>query len=82
VEAIMVRKLVLIIFASALLALVLASACHLFLPDVLPYAAGEDETAPWRREVAAMILATAWASASIAIVLGVILWRRRAPRAS
>jgi hypothetical protein len=80
-EATMVRKLVLIILASAALALALASVSHLLFPDVLPYAAGEDETASWRREFAAMLVATAWASAEIsglfAIVLGAILWRRR-----
>lgn len=77
----MVRKLVLIILASAALALVLASVCHLFFPDVLPYAAGEGESASWRREVAAMLVATAWASAEISglfvIALAACLWRRR-----
>jgi hypothetical protein len=80
----MARKLVVIILASAVLALVLASACHLFFPDVLPYAAGEDDAASWRREVAAMIVACAWASAEIsglfAIVLAAYLWRKRAPK--
>jgi len=77
----MVRKLVLIILASAALALVLASICHLLFPDVLPYAAGEGESASWRREVAAMLVATTWASAEISglfvIALAACLWRRR-----
>ena len=82
----MVRKLSLIIVASAILALVLASVSHLFFPDVLPYAAGEDDGASWRRELAVMTVATAWASAEIsglfAIVLAAYLWRKRAPKAS
>src|ERR1700742_1174671 len=64
-EATMVRKLVLIILASAALALVLASVCHLFLPDVLPYAAGEGERASWRREGPAMAVGAAAAAAGI-----------------
>ena len=82
----MVRKLIGIILASALLALILAIGCHLFFPDVLPYAAGEDDAASWRREIAAMIVASAWASAEVsglfAIVLGAYLWRNRAQKAS
>jgi hypothetical protein len=83
-EAAMVRKLVFIVLASAALAFVLASVCHLFFPDVLPYAAGEDDAASWRRELAAMMVATAWASAEIsglfAIVLAAYLWRKRAAK--
>jgi hypothetical protein len=41
----MIRKLVLIILASALLSLVLVAVCNLFFPDALPYAAGEEEAA-------------------------------------
>jgi hypothetical protein len=82
----MVRKLVLIILASALLALILGAVCHFLFPDVLPYAAGEDDIASWRREIAAMIVAIAWALAEVAgllaIVLAAYLWRKRTPKTS
>ena len=82
----MTRKFVLIILASALLAVILAAVCHLFFPDVLPYAAGEDDVASWRREIAATIVAIAWTSAEtsglFAIVLAGYLWRKRAPKTS
>ncbi len=81
----MARKLVLIILASAALALVLGSVCHLFFPDVLPYAAGKDDAASWQREIAAMLVATAWASAEISglFAIGLIahLWRKRRVKA-
>jgi hypothetical protein len=82
----MIRKLVLIILASALLSLVLVAVCNLFFPDALPYAAGEGDAASWQRQIAFLITATAWTSAEasglFAIVLGAILWRRRASKAS
>jgi hypothetical protein len=80
------RKLVLIILASAMLALASTSVCHLFFPDILPYAAGEDDAASWRREFTAMMVETAWASAEVsglfAIVLPAYLWRKRASKSS
>jgi len=80
----MARKLVLIILASALLSFVLATICHLAFPDIVPYAAGEDETLSWWREVAVLVTATAWISAEVsglfAIVLAAHLWKRHSLR--
>lgn len=82
----MTRKLVLIIAATALLSLILAVVCHLAFPDVLPYAAGEDEWMSWHREVALYLTATAWISAEVSglftIVLAAYLWRKHALTAS
>jgi len=82
----MARKLVLIILASALLSFVLATICHLAFPDIVPYAAGEDETLSWWREVAVLVTATAWISAEVsglfAIVLAAHLWKRHSLRES
>jgi hypothetical protein len=79
-EATMTRKLVPIIFASALLSVVLAVVCHLAFPDVLPYAAGEDEWMSWHREIALYLTAIAWISAEVSglftIVLAAYLWRK------
>jgi hypothetical protein len=58
-EARLTRKFVLIIFATALLSLVLAMVCHLAFPDVLPYAAGEDDWMSWHRDIAVLLTATA-----------------------
>jgi len=69
----MVRRLVLIVVASAVLAVVLASVCHQFFPDVLPYGAGEDELpASWRHETAAMIVAGAWASLEVSRLFAIV----------
>jgi hypothetical protein len=80
----MIRKLVLIIVASALLSFVLATICHLAFPDILPYAAGEDETLFWWRDIAFLVTAIAWISAEVsglfAIVLAAYLWNRRSLR--
>jgi CBS domain containing-hemolysin-like protein len=76
----MTRKLVLVILACVLLSFVLATICHLAFPDILPYAAGEDDASSWRREIAFLITATAWLSAEFAgillIVLAARLWKR------
>jgi len=80
----MARKLDLIILASALLSFVLATICHLAFPDIVPYAAGEDETLSWWREVAVLVTATASAEVSglFAIVLAAHLWKRHSLRES
>jgi hypothetical protein len=80
----MTRKLLLIILASALLSFVLAAFCHFAYPDVIPYAAGEDDAMSWRREMAVFMTATAWISGEVsalfAIVLAAYLWKRRSLR--
>lgn len=77
----MTRKLVLSIFATALLSLVLGVVCHLAFPDVLPYAAGEDDLMSWHRDIAVLITAIAWISAEVsglfAIILAARLLRKR-----
>ena len=82
----MIRKLVFIILASALLSFVLATICQLAFPNVVPYAAGESETLSWWREVAFLVTASAWISAEVsglfAIVLAAHLWKRRSLRES
>ena len=76
----MTRQLVLIILGFVLLSFVLAAICHLAFPDILPYAAGEDDASSWRRQVAFLITASAWLSAEVAgmfaIVLAARLWKR------
>lgn len=78
----MTRKLVLIIFASALLSVVLAVVCHFAFPDVLPYAAGEDDWMSWHRDMAVLLTATAWISGEtsglFAITLAAYLLRKHA----
>jgi hypothetical protein len=80
----MIRKLVLIILASALLSLALAAVCQVFFADVLPYAAGEDDALSWQRQIAFLVTAAAGTSAAtaglFAIVLAAYLWRKRAPK--
>lgn len=82
----MTRKLVVMIFASALLSVGLAVVCHLDFPDVLPYAAGEDDWMSWHRDIAVLLTATAWisgeASGLFAIVLAAYLWRKHALKTS
>ena len=76
----MTRNLVLVILACVLLSFVLATICHLAFPDILPYAAGEDDASSWRREIAFLVTATALLSAEfggiVAIVLAARLWKR------
>ena len=77
----MIRKLVFVILASALLSFVLTTICQLAFSNVVPYAAGENETLSWWREVAFLVTASAWISAEVsglfAIVLAAHLWKRR-----
>lgn len=75
----MTRTLIRIILASVLLSIILGVTCHLAFLDVLPYAAEEDETISWRRQLAFLLTATAWLSAEFAgilIVLAAHLWKR------
>jgi hypothetical protein len=76
----MIRNLVFSILVSAVLAVILAGFCHLVFPDILPYAVGETETAPWRRLVAFLITAIALLSAEFAVMLTIVLaahlWKR------
>ena len=82
----MTRKLVLLILATALLSLILAVVCHFAFPDVLPYAAGEDDWMSWHRDIAVMLTAMAWISGEVsalfAIVLAAHLLRKHALKAS
>jgi len=76
----MTRNLVLTIIGCILLALGLAMICHLVFPDILPYAAGEDDVSSWRRQIAFFTTASAWLSVELAgifaIVLVARLWNR------
>jgi hypothetical protein len=85
-EAAMISKLIFIIIATALLSIGLALVCQLAFPDLVAYAAGEDEAVSWQREIAFMIKAAAWVSAEVSglftIVLAAYLWRKRAPKIS
>jgi hypothetical protein len=76
----MTRKLLLIIFAAALLSAGLAAICQLAFPDIHAFMPGEEDSISWLREIAFMIKATAWISAEVAglfaIVLVVYLWRK------
>jgi hypothetical protein len=80
----MIRKLVFIILASALLSFVLAAICQFAFPNVVPYAAGENEALSWWRQVAFLVTASAWISAEVsglfAIVLAAQLWNRHSRR--
>jgi amino acid transporter len=82
----MTRNLILIILASALLSLILATVGQLVFSDVLPYKAGEDEAMSWYRQAAFLTEATAWISAEVsgllAIVLAAQLWKRHSFRKS
>ena len=82
----MTRTLILIILASVLLSIILAVTCQLAFLDILPYAAGEDETVSWRRQLAFLLTATAWLSAEFAGILTVVLaahlWKRHSLRNS
>jgi len=76
----MTRNLVFFILASAVLAVILTSFCHLAFPDILPYAVGEAATASWRRLLAFLITATALLSGEFAVMLTIVLaaylWKR------
>ena len=82
----MTRSLILIILASALLSLILATVGQLVFSDVLPYKAGEDEAMSWYRQAAFLTDATAWIAAEVsglfAIVLAAQLWKGRSLRKS
>jgi CBS domain containing-hemolysin-like protein len=82
----MTRNLVLIIIGCLLLSFVLATICHLIFPDIVPYAAGEDEATSWQRQIAFLITASAWLSAEVAAIFAIVLvahlWNRSPARAS
>jgi CBS domain containing-hemolysin-like protein len=83
-EVTMTRNLVLTIIGCVLLSFVLATICHLAFPDILPYAAGEDDASSWQGQTAFLITASAWLSAEVAglfaIVLVTRLWNRSTAR--
>ena len=78
----MTRNIVLTIIGCTLLSIVMATVCHLVFPDVLPYAAGEDDALSWRRQIAFLITTTAWSSAELAGLFTIVLiarfWNRSA----
>lgn len=82
----MTRTLVVIILATAILAVVFYALCQVFFPDVLPYAVGESEAVSWQRQIAFLLKALAWISAELSgllmIVLAARVWKQRSVRAS
>jgi len=78
----MVRKLILVILASLLLAFALASLCRFFFSDVTPYAPGEDELLSWRRQIAFLMTAAALISAEISGIFAIVLVARLLKRHS
>ena len=80
----MVRRFVVLIIGSAVLAVALALLCRFVFPDVRPYLPGEDVALGWRREAAFLTTTLAWLSTEVAAVLSVgliaYLWKNRASR--
>jgi hypothetical protein len=78
----MVRRFVVLIIGSAVLAAALALFCRLVFLDVSPYMPGEDVALGWRREAAFLTTTLAWLSAEVSVVLsvGLIAWLREKPR--
>lgn len=59
----MSRNLVLTIIGCILLSIILATICHVFFPDILPFAVSEDDASSWRRGVAFLMTISAWLTA-------------------
>jgi hypothetical protein len=80
-EVAMIRRFVVVIIGSAVLAAALALVCQFVFADVVPYMPGEDAQSGWRRELAFVITALAWLAAEfsglLTIVLAAYLWKNR-----
>jgi hypothetical protein len=77
----MAKRLVFLIFGSAVLAAASAFICQLAFPDVLPYAIDEGAQQAWRRQAAFLVTTVTWLSAEVSIISGiglaVVLWKNR-----
>lgn len=74
----MIRRFLILIGGSALLAAVAFLVCQLVFPDVLPYAIDENAQQAWRREAAFLVTTIAWLSTEVlalsTIGLAVLVW--------
>ena len=77
----MIRRFLILIGASAMLAALAVLVCQLVFPDVLPYVVDENAQQAWRRQVAFLVTTVAWLSAEVSVVgavaLATLLWRER-----
>jgi len=80
-EQAMIRRFLILIGASAMLAALAVLVCQLVFPDVLPYAVDENAQQAWRRQLAFLVTTVAWLSAEVSVVgavaLAALLWRER-----
>jgi len=82
----MTRTLLLLILATAALAVALFLLCQFTFSDVLSFPVRSEDAGSWRRQIAFLIKAIAWISAEVsglfAIVLAALLWKRHSVESS